>query len=109
LLATAIAAVNTWALCLTAEADAAKEQAVRALLPLRRAAPASKSGRVQMVREGLQQLHAAAVKGELAEAGLQQKVHEAIRCLAAAARGGQQATAGGMEQHAAAEAPSRAQ
>ena len=51
-----------------------------------------------MVREGLKQLHIAAVRGELAEAGLQQRVQEAIRCLAAAAGGGQQAAAGGTEQ-----------
>ena len=81
LLATAIAAVNTLALCLTAEeADAASEQAVRAVLPLLRAA--SDSSRVQVVREGIKLLHMAAVKGELAEAGWQQRVQEALRCLA---------------------------
>jgi hypothetical protein len=69
-LATAMAAVNILALALTpAEADAANEPAVRAVLPLLRAG-ASDSSRVQVVREGLKQLHAAAVKGELAEAGL---------------------------------------
>ena len=81
LLATAIAAVNTLALCLTAEeADAANEQAVRAVLPLLRAA--NDSSRVEVVREGIKLLHAAAVKGDLAEAGLQQKVQEALRWLA---------------------------
>ena len=80
-LAAALEAVNTLALALTeAEADAANEQAVRAVLPLLRAA--SDSSRVQVVREGIKLLHMAAVKGELAEAGLQQKVQEALRCLA---------------------------
>jgi hypothetical protein len=80
-LAAALQAVNTLALALNeAEADAANEQAVRAVLPLLRAA--SDSGRVQVVREGLKQLHAAAVKGDLAEPGLQQRVQEALRCLA---------------------------
>jgi len=88
-LAAALAAVNTLALSLTAEeADAANEAACRAVLPLLRAA--SDSTRVQVVREGLQRLHAAAVTGELVEAGLQQRVQEALRCLAAAAGGGQQ-------------------
>ena len=80
-LAAALAAVNTLALALTAEeADAANEQAVRSVLPLLRAA--SDSGRVQVVREGLKQLHAATVKGELAEAGLQHRVQEALGSLA---------------------------
>jgi hypothetical protein len=90
LAAAALAAVNTLALSLTAaEADAANEQAIRAVLPLLRGA--SDPARVHMVREGLKQLHAAAVQGELAEAGLQQRVQEALRCLAATTGGvGQQ-------------------
>jgi hypothetical protein len=89
-LTAALAAVNTPALALTAEeADEANDAACRAALPLLTAA--IDSTRVQLVREGLKQLHAAAVKGELAEAGLQQRVQEAFRCLAAAAGGaGQQ-------------------
>ena len=80
-LAAAAAAVNTLALSLTiAEADAASKAACRAVLPLLRAA--SDSTKVHVVREGLKQLHAAAVRGELAEAGLQQRVQEALRCLA---------------------------
>ena len=50
------------------------------MLPLLRGA--SDSSRVEVVREGIKQLHMAAVKGELAEAGLQQRVQEALRCLA---------------------------
>ena len=65
---------------MNAEADAANEQAVRAVLPLLRAA--NDSSGVEVVREGIKQLHMAAVKGELAEPGLQQKVQEALRCLA---------------------------
>ena len=80
-LAAALEAVNTLALALTeAEADAANEQAVRALVPVLRAA-SSCSDKVEVVRDGIKLLHAAAVKGELAEAGLQQKVQEALRCL----------------------------
>jgi hypothetical protein len=63
-----------------AEAEAANEQAVRAVLPLLRAA--SCSDKVEVVREGIKQLHMAAIKGDLAEAGLQQRVQEALRCLA---------------------------
>ena len=48
--------------------------------PLLRAA--NDSSRVEVVRDGIKQLHMAAVKGELAEAGLQQRVQEAVRCLA---------------------------
>jgi hypothetical protein len=77
----ALEAVNTLALALTAaEADTANEQAVRAVLPLLRAA--NDSSRVEIVREGIKLLHLAAVKGELAEVGLQQRVQEALRCLA---------------------------
>ena len=80
-LAAALEAVNTLALALNAvEADTASDQAVRAVLPLLRAA-SSCSDKVEVVREGIKQLHMAAVKGELAEAGLQQKVQEALRCL----------------------------
>ena len=80
-LAAALQAVNTLALALTAsEADTANEQAVRVVLPLLRAA--NDSSRVEVVREGIKQLHMAAVKGELAEPGLQQRVQEALRCLA---------------------------
>ena len=79
-LAAALAAVNTLALALTAEeADASNAQAVRAVLPLLRAA--NDSSRVEVVREGIKQLRMAAVKGEMAEAGLQQKVQDALRCL----------------------------
>ena len=82
LLATALEAINTLALALTAaEADAANEQAVRAVLPLLRAA-SSCSDKVEVVRAGIKLLHAAAVKGDLAEPGLQEKVQEALRCLA---------------------------
>ena len=96
LAAAALAAVNALALALTpAEADAANEQAVRAVVPLLRAG-ATDSSRVQVVREGLKELHAAAVKGELPEAGLQQRIQEALRCLAevgpASAAGDRQAT-----------------
>jgi hypothetical protein len=81
-LAAALTAVNTLAMALTlAEAEAANEQAVRAVLPLLRAA-SSCSDKVEVVREGIKLLHAAAVKGDLAEPGLQQKVQEALRCLA---------------------------
>ena len=80
-LAAALEAVNTLAFALTAaEADAANEEAVRAVLPLLRAA--NDSSRVEVVRDGIKQLHMAAVKGELAEPGLQQKVQNALRCLA---------------------------
>jgi hypothetical protein len=68
--AAALAAGNTLTLSLNAaEADAANEQAITTVLPLLRPAPASESTRVQVVHEGLKQLHAAAVKGERAGRG----------------------------------------
>ena len=72
-LSAAVAAVNILPLPISeGDADAASEHAIRAVLPL--LSLASDSGRCnQVVLEGIKLLHAAAVKGELAEPGLHDK------------------------------------
>ena len=87
----ALKAVQGLATSLPAEADAAYADAIVAVMPLLRAAPATASSSVAVIKDGIQVLHDVVAEGKDLEPGVLGDLLKAVRELPAAAAVGEQA------------------